>query len=54
LAPHGVRVNVLAPSGMVTPMVHKVLQAPDGQAADFVAELSELAGPLLLACDVSS
>jgi NAD(P)-dependent dehydrogenase (short-subunit alcohol dehydrogenase family) len=54
LAPHGVRVNVLAPGGMLTPMVQQFLQTADGQAAVWAvplkrfAEPSELDGPLLL------
>jgi NAD(P)-dependent dehydrogenase (short-subunit alcohol dehydrogenase family) len=61
LAPHGVRVNVLAPGGMLTPMVEQFLHTPDGQAAVWAvpfkrfAELTELDGPLLLpASDASS
>jgi NAD(P)-dependent dehydrogenase (short-subunit alcohol dehydrogenase family) len=60
-ARHGVRVNVLAPGGMLTPMVHQFLQTPDGQAAVWAvpfkcfAEPAELDGPLLpLASDASS
>jgi len=33
LAPHGIRVNTLAPGGMLTPMVQQFLQTSDGQAA---------------------
>jgi NAD(P)-dependent dehydrogenase (short-subunit alcohol dehydrogenase family) len=61
LTPHGVRVNVLAPGGMLTPMVEQFLHTPDGQAAVWAvpfkrfAELTELDGPLLLlASDASS
>ena len=61
LAPHGIRVNTLAPGGMLTPMVQQFLQTPDGQAAVWAvpfkrfAELEELDGPLiLLPSDASS
>ena len=61
LAPHGIRVNTLAPGGMLTPMVQQFLQKPDGQAAVWAvpfkrfAELEELDGPLiLLASNASS
>lgn len=61
LAPHGIRVNTLAPGGMLTPMVQEFLRMPDGQAAVWAvplkrfAELEELDGPLiLLASDASS
>lgn len=61
LAPHGIRVNTLAPGGMLTPMVQQFLQTADGQAAVWAvplkrfAELEELDGPLiLLASDAST
>lgn len=61
LAPYGIRVNTLAPGGMLTPMVQQFLQTPDGQAAVWAvpfkrfAELGELEGPLiLLASNASS
>jgi NAD(P)-dependent dehydrogenase (short-subunit alcohol dehydrogenase family) len=61
LAPHGIRVNTLAPGGMLTEMVRAFLETPDGQGAVWTvpfkrfAALSELDGPLLLlASDASS
>jgi 3-oxoacyl-[acyl-carrier protein] reductase len=54
LAPHRIRVNTLAPGGMLTAMVRDFLKTPDGQAAVWTvpfrrfAELHELDGPLLL------
>ncbi len=61
LAPCGVRVNALAPGGMLTPMVQEFLKTAGGAAATWAvpmkrfAELEELDGPLLLlASDASS
>lgn len=60
LAKHGVRVNVLAPGGMLTNMVKDFLKTPDGQAAVWTvpfkrfAELHELDGPLLLLASQAS
>jgi NAD(P)-dependent dehydrogenase (short-subunit alcohol dehydrogenase family) len=54
LAPHRIRVNTLAPGGMLTAMVKEFLETPDGRAAVWTvpfkrfAELHELDGPLLL------
>ena len=60
MAKHGVRVNVLAPGGMLTNMVKDFLKTPDGQAAVWTvpfkrfAELHELDGPLLLLASQAS
>jgi len=60
LAKHGVRINVLAPGGMLTNMVKDFLKTPDGQAAVWTvpfkrfAELHELDGPLLLLASQAS
>lgn len=61
LAPYGIRVNVIAPGGMLTNMVKEFLQTPGGQNAVWgtplkrFAEMNELDGTLLLvASDASS
>lgn len=61
LAPRRIRVNAIAPGGMLTAMVRDFLETPDGQGAVWsvpfkrFAELHELDGPLLLlASDASS
>ena len=54
LAPYGIRVNSLAPGGMLTSMVREFLKTPDGRAAvasvplKRFADVKELNGPLLL------
>ncbi|HJU04532.1 MAG TPA: SDR family oxidoreductase [Nitrospiraceae bacterium] len=60
LAKSGVRVNTLAPGGMLTNMVKDFLKTPDGQAAVWTvpfkrfAEMHELDGPLLLLASEAS
>lgn len=61
LAPYGIRVNSLAPGGIMTNMVREFLKTPDGKAAvasvplKRFAEVEEYNGPLLLlASDASS
>ncbi len=61
LAQYGIRVNSLAPGGMLTSMVREFLKTPDGRAAvasvplKRFADVKELNGPLLLlASDASS
>jgi NAD(P)-dependent dehydrogenase (short-subunit alcohol dehydrogenase family) len=60
MAKHGVRINVLAPGGMLTNMVQDFLKTPDGQAAVWTvpvkrfADLHELDGSLLLLASQAS
>lgn len=60
LVPYGIRVNAIAPGGMLTNMVKEFLQTPGGQNAVWgtpfkrFAEMSELDGTLLLVASDAS
>ncbi len=60
MAPYGIRVNAIAPGGMLTSMVKNFLQTPDGQNAVWTvpfrrfADLDELDGALLLLASKAS
>jgi NAD(P)-dependent dehydrogenase (short-subunit alcohol dehydrogenase family) len=54
LAKHGVRVNVLAPGGMLTNMVKDFLKTPDGQAAVWTVPFKRFAESLNLSEFVDS